>query len=319
MAPSLTIWLLEKHQVRRLRKAGYAAVRLGKPFGETPGAHAELALLRALTLEKELRRASLFRSRESVAAMARGIIESVLRGLYILADPNNATQRLRTESRGNLRRISIFGDGRIGAILHDSSLSFGEDLHKGMPDLRQVAEAVDLHYDFQVFPEEMLGAYLYHDWYVPLSNFSVHPSIPALSRYYRFRTGVIRKKPWGVIPRRGAIRVADGSIAFLLVAIQKSNDKDSKWLRSYGSRQIATANIPMVMLVGRAALGQGPGVLLRTVIAAVRHRAAFDDSAPRETRLEAMRAFQRVAHPGLTGEEVDRMAESLVGDLDGKS
>lgn len=317
MPPTLTNWLLEKGQVLRLRKAGYSAVRLGNAFHETPGAQAELALLRALSLEKELRRASLIRSRESVAALARGVVETALRGLYILADPDGASRRLEVETRGHLRKLSFLGDARLGGMLNELSLAFGEDLARGMPDLRQVAEAVDRHYDIQVFSEQRLGEYLYHDWYAPLSNFSVHSSGAALARYYRFRTEIIRKRPWGIVPRRGSIRVADASIAFLLAELLKSRDQDAAWLERYGRQQVQRANIPMVVVLAQVAIGQGPVLLMRTAIAAIRYREAFDENAPKQRRLDAMRAFQRIAIPGASDSEVNQMSESLLGAFDG--
>lgn len=316
MPPSLTTWLLEKKQVRRLRKEAYAAVQLGEPFHESSASFAELALLRALTLERELRRASLLRSRESVAAMARGVIESVLRGMYVLVEPDDARGRLEVETRGHLRKMSVFGDARLGHTLHNAAVLLGEDFHRGMPDLRQVAEAVDNHYGFHVFPEQRLGAYLYHDWYLPLSNLSVHPSLPALSRYYRFRTRIIRRKPWGIIPRRGATRMADGSIAYLAIALNDSLGRESAWLNRYASRQLKMANIPMVVLWMRAAIGQGPAILLRTAATAIRVRDAFDDNAPRAKRIDAIRAIQRAAHPDATDEELDQLAEAFVDGFD---
>jgi len=185
-----------------------------------------------------------------------------------------------------------------------------------MPGLRQVAEAVDMHHDFQIFTEQRLGAYLYHDWYLPLSNPSVHPSAAALSRYYKFRSSIILKRPWQVIPRRGAIRVADGAIAFLLVAILETRSEDAQWARSYAERQITTANIPIVMLFARVALGQGLGILARTAYAGLRNRVAFDPSIPKERRVLAMRAFLRAASPEASDEELDESAATLLDVMD---
>lgn len=317
--PSISVWIFEKKQVRRLRRQAYAAVGLGRPFGKGQSSHAELALLRALTLERELRRASLLRSRESVAAMTRGVIESVLRGLYVLIDSEEAHDRLVTEAMRHLRKFSFFGDAAPAAAFTSLGDVYGGDFERGMPDLRKVAETVDAHYDMRIFTGQQLGAYLYHDWYLPLSNLSVHPSGAALSRYYRFRSSDVTKRPWQVIPRRGAIRAADGAIAFLLSAILKSRDEEVPWLQPYAERQIAKANIPMAILLMRVTLGQGPRILARTAYTLIRHRVAFDVGAPLERRLSAMQAVLRAATPNESDAVIKKRATGLIGAVDAVS
>lgn len=315
MPPTITGWVHEKWQVRRLRKEARAVVRLGRPFQGADASFAELALLRALTLERELRVASLFRSRESVAAMSRGVVESVLRGLYILIDPDSGRGRLEVEAQGHLGKMSVFGDESLGRILREAAASRTDNFQRGMPDLRQVAVAVDEHHQFEAVPGHGLGRYLYHDWYLPLSNLSVHPSGSALSRYYRIRTRIIRRRPWGFVPRRGAIRMADGSIAYLVIALRDSTGADTTWLRRYASRQLVSANVPLVILGVRIALGIGPAVLTRAALAVFRHRGALGDDAPRPTRLGAVRAILRAVDPEATEEELDRLADSFLDEV----
>ena len=316
MPPTVSGWIIEKVQARRLRRQAYAAAGIGLPFRDGGSSHADLALLRALTLERELRRASLLRSRESVAAMTRGVIESVLRGLYVLIDTAETSDRLGAEAIRHVRKFSFLGEPAAAKVFGGLGDAYSGEFERGMPDLRQVAAAVDAHHDFQIFTEQQLGAYLYHDWYLPLSNLSVHPSGAALSRYYRFRSSVVLKRPWQVIPRRGAIRVADGAIAYLLIAILKNRDAEVAWLRPYAERQIARANIPIAMLFMRVTLGQGPRVLARTARASVRHRIAFDVTADEDARLTAMRAVLRAALPNESEAVIARRAADFVGAVD---
>lgn len=314
--PSVSVWILEKEQARRLRAKAYSVARIGRPFGEGQSSHADLALLRARTLERELRRASLIRSREAVAALTRGVIESVLRGLYVLIDSGEARDRLGTEAMRHLHKFSFFGEAIPSAPIKTLADAYAGEVVHGMPDLRQVAEAVDAHHDIRIFTDQLLGAYLYHDWYLPLSNLSVHTSGAALSRYYRFRSAVVTRRPWQVIPRRGAIRVADGAIAFLMVAILESRREDTGSLRGYAERQIARANIPLGLLVVRIALGQGPRILARTAYALLRNRVAFDSTAADDSRLVAMSAVLQAMIPNVSDDVIRDMASDLLVAMD---
>lgn len=314
--PSVSVWVLEKEQARRLRMWANSVAGVGRPFGEGQSSHADLALLRALTLERELRRASLIRSREAVAALTRGVIESVLRGLYVLIDPEEAHDRLSTEAARHLGKFSFFGEAIPSAPINTLADAYAGEVLHGMPDLRQVAEAVDAHHEIRIFTDQQLGAYLYHDWFLPLSNLSVHPSGAALSRYYRFRSAVVTRRPWQAIPRRGAIRVADGAIAFLMVAILESRNENSGWLRGYAERQIAKANIPIGILLVRITLGQGPRILARTAYALVRNRAAFDLTAADASRQAAMHSVLKAMNPSESDEVVRRMASELLLAMD---
>lgn len=317
MPPSVTRWVREKGEVRRLRERARTAARVGMRFGDDDSTHADLALLRALTLERELRLASLLRSGESVAALTRGVIESVLRGLYVLAQPDGLRERLGAETVLHLRKFSFFGEDTVSEVFEGFGDAYRDKYQRGMPDLRQATESVDAHHGFRIFTDQFLGSYLYHDWYLPLSNLAVHPSAAALSRYYKFRTSVVLKRPWQVVPRRGAIRVSDGAIAFLTVAILESRQEDASWERAYAERQIAGANLPLVMLFARVVLGQGPKILASTAYSAVRNRIVADPTAPRDRRERAMRSILKAMDPDATETELDERAAIFIEQVDG--
>ena len=254
MPPSVSIWVLEKFQARRLRKECLGIhAEIGRVGAEANTAQASFAMLRGLHLERQLRVASLLRQNEALAALTRGVVKATLIGLYLALDPGGL-DRLNVQTSRYLQRMMEPWIESINPF--EELISEGGP---GAPDLRQIAEQIDETRNLGQFFDLPLGQYLYRHWYVPLSNLAIHTSSRSLGRHRTLGQQKIRRRPWNVVPRRGAIRVADGTIATLASVLAERTDHDSTWLVDYGQRQIKRANIPMAV------------VFTRVAFAAVRH------------------------------------------------
>lgn len=279
MGASVTRWILEKEQVRILRKWAYASVNFEKPFdGGEESAFAQLALLRALTLERELRRASWRRDRESVAMLTRAGIESIVMGMYLLLDAE-ASNRLGKGTQNNTSRMfePWLPDGQSMKSLTDALTSL--DDVRNLPNLRQVCDAVDAACDLGTYLGRPFGDHLYVHWHIPLSNLAVHTTGASLSRYYNFRRFTIRKHPWGAIPRRGAIRTVDGAIAKLAALLMEHKGMQSEPLRKYGTNKLNKANVPIPVVMFRCAVGQGMKPLIKGIFASFRYGRIVESSS----------------------------------------
>src|SRR4051812_34663008 len=84
MPPSILGWVVEKELYAEFRLRTRAVLKRGRLDELTPDAITDLCFRRVLTLQREARRASLFRQRESLASVSRSAIEAALVGLYSL-------------------------------------------------------------------------------------------------------------------------------------------------------------------------------------------------------------------------------------------
>lgn len=287
MPPSVSIWVLEKFQARRLRKECLSIfAEIGRVGAEASTVQASFAMLRGLHLERQLRVASLLRQNEALATLTRGVLEATLIGLYLALDPGGL-DRLNVQTHRHLQRMM--------EPWTDGLNPFEEWISEGSPsapDLRQIAEQIDETRNLGQFFDLPFGQYLYRHWYVPLSNLAIHTSSGSLGRHRTFGQQKIRRRPWNVVPRRGAIRVADGTIAALASVLAERTDHDSTWLVDYGQRQIKRANIPMAI------------VFTRVAFAAIRHM-----SFKRVRRLVAL--APRIRDGGFEGPDGEASLEEL--------
>src|SRR5262249_28574193 len=232
MAPSLTWWVIEKGLVVQLRRRCSRELTTRVHEQSTPRVIAELCLRRTLTLEREARNVSLIRRREALASLARSAIEATLIGIYALSvGDEQMVRRFETQGGKHLSRtlkpwlpakpnLRAFVDATLdedGGRLTDKA---------GMPDLRHVALAVDEHWPLEGEP---VALRIYEEFYLPLSNFSAHTSIGSLARYYTFRSRRVISRPWGIVPRRGVIRVINGCTALLAGNLAQEARHSPEW------------------------------------------------------------------------------------------
>lgn len=267
MPPSISIWVWEKVQVRQLRRTALGVIPIGEPLGQQDNrTAATLSLLRGLHLERELRLLSLLRRREAASMLTRSVIEASLIGLYLAHVADDDDDRLARESVEHLDRLGMafWASDEEPAWWSVKGL-FDAPLPPRLPDLRQMAEAIDRSVDLGRHFSRPTAQHLYWQWFVPLSNGAVHTTILSVSRQYKFGSRKVRTKPWGILPRRGAIRTADGSLALLAASLQ-TNESDAAWLRRYADRQLESANLPFIVVSFQAwrsiRLRRIPGMLL---------------------------------------------------------
>jgi hypothetical protein len=295
---------LEKFQVRRLRKECLGIVNeIGQVGVDASTAQASFAMLRGLHLERQLRVASLLRQNEALAALTRAVVEANLIGLYLALDAGGL-DRLNVQTQKYLQRM--MEPWTEGLNPFEGWMS---EEGPGAPDLRQIAEQIDETRNLGQFLDLPLGQYLYRHWYVPLSNLAIHTSSGSLGRHRTFGKQKIRRRPWNVVPRRGAIRVADGTIAALAAVLAEETDHDSTWLVDYERRQIERANIPMAIVFSRVALAairhMGLKGVLRLVALAPRLRDGGFEGPEGEASLEELARL--IGPPGVPTEDLMRM------------
>lgn len=153
--PSVSVWVWERVEVRRLRRLALDGVRLDMPAGGDRQ-YAELALLRTLRLERELRRVSFLRQREAMSLLTRSAIESVLFGLFLLSSDEAKGQVAEHLLRMTTAWSPDIADFRAAI----TPLLEAEEPLPGMPNYRQIAEAVDSAYDFGEYLGRPLGGHL---------------------------------------------------------------------------------------------------------------------------------------------------------------
>jgi hypothetical protein len=288
----------------------------------SPDAIGDLCLRRLLTLQREARHTSLIRQRESLASIARSAVESALVGLYSLHTTDDLwVARLYTSGHKYLHK-SVQPWAAENATVDAIVSSLVESLAEvpGMHDRAHLADRVDKLIRFN---GDTVGRVLYDEFFVPLSNASVHTGLMSLGRYYSGGSRRLRRRPLGVIPRRGLVRTTDASAAYLAAAIAAKKDHPHAWFVWYGQDQLARANRPMVIMGLRFAVSNIPWMLGHTstlVRVPVRARQLVRSSAYRaantDDRLAQVgRVMSDVGLPGELVEVVQQIMRAMAGDI----
>lgn len=278
MPPSLTRWTLDKVDYARFRWRVRPTLRRGTLGPMTGEAVAELCLRRALTMQREVRHVSLIRQREAVAATTRSAVEAAIVGLYSLHTTDVSwLDRLAKAGAKHLDRSveAFFGDDEVPSITD----LMAEDLATvpGMYDLSTLAHRVD---DLVTFNGESVAVMLYGEYFVPLSNFSLHTGMASLGRYYSVGSRRLRRRPWGVVPRRGLVRITDSSTALLANALAAHRGQDGSWLESYGLAQLRRSNRPLVVVMLQVVMSPGTLRTIPSIVRATRRvRVVMNDPA----------------------------------------
>lgn len=206
---------------RRLRQYARQELTVAARLQETNRSMAELCLLRALWLHKEVKRAVLGRQHEALAAVTRSVIEASLIGLFVLGgEDQRLIDRLRKSGMSQwekaFRTLSpdpLAVDHLLGAL--DPDRSRFSDTPR-MPDTRQIAENVDRLWSFGGMA---FAVPMYNEYYTTLSNLSIHTSVGSLGRHYSLRSRGVTARPWGIASRHTLTRVTEACLAFLAAAL----------------------------------------------------------------------------------------------------
>lgn len=268
MPPTVTGWILDKVDYAHFRWRVRPVLRRGRVGPLDGEAVAELCLRRALTMQREVRHASLLRQRESLAATTRAAVEAAIVGLYSL----HTTDPQWVDRLGKATATHL--DRSVTAFFRDPELPLITDLMAddlatvpGMHDLLTLAKRVD---GLVAFKDEPVAEMLYGEYFQPLSNFSLHTGLSSLGRYYTFGSQRLRRRPWGVVPRRGLVRATDGSTALLAASIATKRGHNGGWFESYGLAQLKRSNRPFLVVALRMVLSPAMLRAIPSIIRATR-------------------------------------------------
>lgn len=204
---------------------------------------AQLALIRALWLQRETRRAA--RHGEAAALLARAALETCFVGLYCLYADDPLTAMQGGNARAMRRMLANLGHGDI---ITDDVLTAMEAEIGGngkLPDMRKTAEAIAKALKGAPFPIN-----LYWRMYVPLSEFFVHANGISLLRHVGAEGKILDEPayPWA---RRCALRIADGCMGLLAAAIAHAEGHPSERLGKYADDHMVRALAPLAVISGK--------------------------------------------------------------------
>jgi hypothetical protein len=165
---------------------------------------AQLALLRALWLQKQTRSSARTRDSEATALLARGAIETCISGLYWLYGDDPVARMSGSNAKSFRRFFSYLADGDpiTPALIGDVSAAIGTP--RDLPTLGSMADVV------AVKTGHAFAKDLYDRFYIPLSTLFAHASGLALLRHVA-PNDQLEDEPTGVWTRRSAAHVADAA------------------------------------------------------------------------------------------------------------
>jgi hypothetical protein len=246
----------------RMRRTAHSLVTLQDWPGKSATSQhaAQLAMLRLLWLQRQTRRAVRSRQREASVMLARASVETLLLGLFCLRDATAIVV---------LDAAALKGMGDALAFLEDTGVAPEAVIRECIARLGQPAKK-------HVQPWDMVAAIdaangnksargIYRQFYVPLSNFSVHAGGASLMRHVGRRDRVSERpsRSWN---RRSPARVADAAAAILAAALAQDAGKDPARLIAYADRHGQRALFPVAVMGLSSMPGAlGPRRLLRTI------------------------------------------------------
>jgi hypothetical protein len=248
---------------------------------------AQLALLRALYLQRLTRRAVRYRHREEAALLARTAIDNVLVGLYCVHN-DDAVRHLTGGEHLALRRITAYlTRGDDGLFSREALLNAADFLGERGHDLNLKAVAEWLTREKGL----LIAVQLYEAYYSPLSHFFPHSSGFALLRHVRV-DGRLRHRPGFPWVRRSAVRIADGCTGLMAAYVAKKASVPAEGFLRYADAHFNRTLTPVVVQTFKRwlrAIGWRNLVgTLRTIIAFgryVRSSGSEGSSAEREAHV----------------------------------
>ena len=238
--------LMRRARVRR--RARDLAARDLWPQDETAVTgldYAKAALLRALWLQHETRRAVRTRQREAAALLARTSMETCIIGLWCLHDPD-AVSKLRAAEIKLAPNLLTFlsSTGLVPeALIRQAVRALGET-DKQLPDVRSMAVHVDAK------TGATLAIHLYDLAYRPASHYFTHASSSALLRHVtRERRRTIR--PANPLARRTPVRLADACAGVLAGAIAFQVGASTELFQRYAEGHAERVLPPLLTMIGK--------------------------------------------------------------------
>jgi hypothetical protein len=312
---------------RRVRRSARALVACEPWPGDAASGTdvAQLALLRVLFLQRQVRRAARTRSHEAAVLLARSSLEASVLGIYCLGQADVVDRLAAANVKASIHMLGyLVDDGVLSAEVLEETLSAYREPKKG-PDFWQIVEAVEKG-------SGGAGAIsLYRRFYVPTSTFFVHANAASLLRHVR-ADDRLRDRPMSPWMMRSAVRVADACGGLLATAIVRQAGAEAGEFSTYAEDHLKRAFTPVAVIadkgIGRAIEWRALLPLAREV---ARMRRYFDSGqaergpeAVTEARLRALFAIytkaafdqeESTVPPDAFDPLIDYFVEKILADL----
>ena len=207
--------------------------------------YANVALLRALWLQRETRRAVRTRQREASALLARTSMETCILGLWCLHAPD-AVSKLRAAEIKTAPNLLTFvsSTGLIpDALIRQAVRALGETENQ-LPDVRSMAAQIDKK------TGATLAIHLYDVAYRPASQYFTHATSSALLRHVtRERRRALR--PANSWVRRAPVRLADACAGLLAGAIADQVGESTELFLRYAEDHAERVLPPLLATIGK--------------------------------------------------------------------
>jgi hypothetical protein len=204
---------------------------------------AQLALLRLIWLQRQVRRAARWRQTEAAALLARSATETCILGLYCLYN-DDATKALTTKDSEGLRNVLSY--------LADAGLISTDTIEKAAASLDTGVQLPNVWRMTQRLSDQQHGKQavaLYRRFYAPLSHFFTHANGFTLLRHVR-PDNRLRYKPLSPWTRRAAVRLTDTCAGALATAIAQHAGRPSAWFAEYADAHSKRVLTPLGAIGG---------------------------------------------------------------------
>lgn len=199
---------------------------------------AQLALLRALYLQRLARREVRWRHREEAALIARSAIDNLLVGLYCVYNAD-AVKQLTGGEHLAIRRVTAYLTRDDLLFSKEAVLSAADAVGERGRDLnlKDVAEWLNREKGL------LIAVHLYEGYYSALSHFFPHSSGFALMRHVD-AGGKLRRRPAFPWVRRSAVRITDGCVGLLAAHVAKETSAPATAFFDYAVGHLTRALTP---------------------------------------------------------------------------
>ncbi|MBX7555410.1 hypothetical protein K1Y78_47880 [Streptomyces sp. tea 10] len=244
--------LVRRLRVRRAAKA-LITCRSWPEDDETTGFHvAQLAMLRALWLQRETRRLTRWRHREAAVLMSRSALETFILGVYCLFAEDPVSGLKADSLRTGFAAAAALLDGMIPReLLKEAVNKLGDS---GRPvGVRDMAK----HIDGKLGGDGV--SRLYDLVYAPTSNHFTHANAGSLIRHVR-PDDKLSSKPSAPWVRRSPVRLADASVGILAVHLARYESVPDGLFARYAQTHLERILPPLASLLGKR-MGKKTGLL----------------------------------------------------------
>jgi len=244
---------------------------------------AQLALLRLLWLQEQVRHAVILRQREASAVLARSALEVCITGLWGLRNPDAARELGGGDAAAAPRILAFLASAGLVSEATIKAAADALDTGARPRSIKAMAEQLESKHG----SSDAIS--LYRKYYAPLSHFFNHASSFALLRH-AYPAARLRNKPAHAWARRGPVRLADGCTGLLAAAI--AGESGTGTFTRYSDAHLSRALVPLGAVGGSAIRHSGDWKHFPEIYGIVSELQAYangsglaDDNVTREARI----------------------------------